>query len=493
MKAENNRQPMWSIRHQRSCRHRGRDGLLRTLISLCLLALTIAQSVPADEEIVVEADPFLLRIAPKPQDFSLEKRVTILWTVENIVREFFEEKFKESRETLYIGAGITGLSLVPPDENTTTYETIKFLGGAVAFHPASSVTPTKRELQTSIKESLRQDGVKARLGMYFPGIQQVIYVPLVLGNRGFAVEEEQLEEQLSSNDNLDELSENPGAGTKPTPDKTNGIDTPTGGDRGIAGIQNSSFSGSGNSRKRTVGLSTGVALGGAIIVLLIALLIESRRRRMDQWRESGRGGTSLELEDENASKAKSQPHGVSNYYMDDEQETTLRLPRIWGVSPSQRMDARTTPGSSDMSASNEGEDILTCTSVDRRSIRNVESFEHQKRLVDTLKKEMMASNAEIHPYMQDTHLDNTEPCALSPTDLSAAALQNEVLTRPVSTWHAPSDSSFTGSGSGSGYDSPSSPLRGRMLGALQQLSLRPKDASSSSRLRSPYDPDRNEL
>jgi len=474
--------------------------LFRTLLSLWLLAvIATVESQSTDEEIVVEADPFLLRIAPKPRDLSLEKRVTVLWTVENIVREFFEDKYKDSEETLYIGAGITGLSLVPPDENTTAFETIKFLGGAVAFHPASRITPNKAELQGSIKEALRQDGVKTRLRMYFPSVQQVIYVPLVLGNRGFAVQEEDLLPEYNSNDNLDEPYEKPVVINKPsTSSEKLDIEEDGTSDRDVNAVQGSSVSYNnavGNSRKTTVGLATGVALGGAIIVLLVALLIESRRRRMDFWREPSSPSSSEGGGENNTKKEKASTQAAPDkYYMDDEQETTLRLPRIWGVSPSQRMESRTTPGSSDISASNEGDsiqEILTCTSMDRRSIRNVESFEHQKRLVDTLKKEMMASNAEIHPYMLPTSIDNTEPCALSPTDLSAAALENEALTRPVSTWHAPSDSSFTGSGSGSGYDSPSSPL-GAMMGALH-LSSRQSKPSSSRRLRSPYEPDRGEL
>lgn len=472
--------------------------MFRTFLSLWILvAVATAQSVPSDEEMVVEADPFLLRIAPKPNDLSLEKRVAVLWTVENIVREYFEEKYKDSDDTLYIRAGITGLSLVAPDDgDTTNYESIKFLGGAVAFHPASRVTPNRNELQSSIKAALKQDGVKTRLRMYFPGVQQVDYVPLILGNRGFAVEEEPL---VQSNDSKDEPIGKPAVITTKPATSSEKLDIQGDGasDRDVNAVQGSSLSynSAGDSRKTTVGLATGVALGGAIIVLLVALLIESRRRRMDFWREPGspsslEGGNEDMTKKENGAK---QAATAEKYYMDDEQETTLRLPRIWGVSPSQRMESRNTVGSSDVSGSNEGDsiqEILTCTSMDRRSIRNVESFEHQKRLVDTLKKEMMASNAEIHPYMLPTSIDNTEPCALSPTDLSAAALENEALTRPVSAWHAPSDSSFTGSGSGSGYDSPSSPLRA-MMGTLQLSSRHSKP--SSSRLRNPYGPDRAEL
>lgn len=482
-----------------SSQYRGRrQWLLQALVSILLLFLRTAAAEGIDEEIVVEADPFLLRIFPKPDDFSLEKRVTVLWTVENIVREYFEEEFEDSSETLYIGSGITGLSLVPPDEDTTDYETIKFLGGAVAFHPASTVTPSKNDLQKSIRQALRQDSVKTRLNIYFPDLQQVVYVPLVLGNRGFAVEEEVVEEEvveeISGNDNMGVSQEKP-EDVKLTPNEFEGSDPNDANDREVAGFQSSSNSnGRNNAKKTTIGLSAGVAMGGAVIVLLIALLIESQRRRMELWREGGRScASSIDgLSEEKPAKKmeKSTSQLTSNYYADDEQETTLRLPRIWGVSPTQRMGSGTAR-SSDVSASLEGEDILTCTSVDRRSIRNVESFEHQKRLVDTLKKEMMASNAEIHPYMQDTHLDQTEPCALSPTDLSAAALENQVLTQPVSTWHAPSDSSFTGSGSGaSGYDSPSSPLQA-MMGALRKSSGS-KDTPSRGK-RSQYDSDRAEL
>ncbi|CAB9522971.1 expressed unknown protein [Seminavis robusta] len=443
-----------------------------------------------DDEIVVEADPFLLRLQPKPKDFSLQMKVTVLWTVENIVRQYFEDMYGDSDETLFIGAGITGLSVINEDEEA--FETIKFLGGAVAFHPSSPLLPNSTAVQSSIRDALQESVVLEKLGIYFPSVTKVDYVPLVLGNRGnfgYGVPDE--EDSLSSNDNsLDDSASEKPVPPKPLPEVTRSSldDEEDEDERGITTEENqiaeaqttSQTYSAGNSKKTTIGLSTGVALGGAIIVLLIALLFESRRRRMDNWRESGRD--SPPSQEDKAGKEKPASSMAPRYYIEDDSEGALRLPRIWGVSPSQRMDSGTTPGSSDVS--NEGDsvqDILTCTSMDRRSIQNVESFEHQKRLVDTLKKEMMASNAEVHPYMQDTHLDNTEPCALSPTDLSAAALENTTPSRPVPNWTSPSDSSFTGSGSG--YDSPSSPLRA-IMGSLR-MSSRQK-TSSSRRSRRPF-------
>jgi hypothetical protein len=445
-----------------------------------------------DEEIVVEADPFLLRLAPKPEDFSLQMKVTVLWTVENIVRQYFEDLYRDSDETLFVGAGITGLSVV--NEDVETYETIKFLGGAVAFHPSSVTTPNRTEVQSSIKESLKESVVKEKLGIYFPSVTNVDYIPLSLGNRGFGYGQSTVGEETPSDTAQEEASEKPKPLQVPEGDPADDseqlITDPSGVKVNAIQSQANTLSAE-NARKTTIGLSAGVAIGGAIIVLLIALLFESRRRRMHNWRDSARDNPSeLSLEEDRAKKDK--PSTGGRYYVEDDQEASLRLPRIWGVSPSQPMDSGTTR-SSDVSLSNEGDsvqDILTCTSMDRRGIQNVESFEHQKRLVDTLKKEMMASNAEVHPYMQATHLDNTEPCALSPTDLSAAALQKNSTSRPVPTWHPPSDSSFTGSERGSGYDSPTSPFRA-MMSALSLSSM--MSTSSRSQHQRSYEPDSAEL
>jgi hypothetical protein len=467
------------------------------LVICAVLSMTTAVlGAQDDDEIIVEADPFLLRLSPKPDDFSLQMKVTVLWTVENIVRQYFEELFRDSEETLFIGAGITGLSVV--NEDVDTYETIKFLGGAVAFHPSSAITPNSTEIQAAIEDSLQESVVMEKLGIYFPSVTKVDYIPLSLGNRGsFGYGQSTVQEQepsdTTSNGFQQEPSEKPPA-IKPLPEVEPVDGSTEGSGVQVNAIQSQENTLSAeNSRKTTIGLSVGVALGGAIIVLLVALLFESRRRRMDNWRDSARDNSSdLSLDEGMAKKDKPLASAGRRYYVDDDQEASLRLPRIWGVSPSQPMDSGTTR-SSDVSGSNEGDsvqDILTCTSMDRRGIQNVESFEHQKRLVDTLKKEMMASNAEVHPYMQATHLDNTEPCALSPTDLSAAALQENMTSRPVPTWHPPSDSSFTtGSERGSGYDSPSSPFRTMM----SRLSLSSLMSNTPRSHHSPYEPDSAEL
>jgi hypothetical protein len=489
---------MRSIQRPTNC-FKGQSCVSRTAFVvfavLGVLSTTTTVGAQDGDQIVVEADPFLLRMAPKPEDFSLQMKVTVLWTVENIVRQYFEDLYRDSDETLFIGAGITGLSVV--DEAVEEYETIKFLGGAVAFHPSSKSTPNRTEIQASIMDSLKESVVVEKLGIYFPSVSKVDYIPLSIGNRGFGYGQSTLEELEPPNigASQEEPTEKPPV-TKPSPEvePADGRDEtytdPSGVQINAIESQENSLSAS-NASKTTIGLSAGVALGGAIIVLLIALLLESRRRRMKNWRDSARGNPSdLSLEGDRAKKNK--PSTGARYYVEDDQEASIRLPRIWGVSPSQPMDSGTS-GSSDLSASNEEnsvQDILTCTSMDRRGIQNVESFEHQKRLVDTLKKEMMASNAEFHPYMQATHLDNTEPCALSPTDLSAAALQKNATSRAVPTWFPPSESSFTASANGSGNDSPSSSLRAMM----RALSLSSMMSSSTSRShRSPYEPESAEL
>jgi len=500
---------------------RGKEWLCRSVVFVVLL-LSWGETHAQQKEVlsqrrqledkVVTIERFLLRLGPKQSDFSLKKKVTVLWTIENLVREYFESLYEGSSDTIFGGAGITGLSVVTPEEESPAYETVKFLGGAVTFDSDSLVTPTQSQLQIYIQDALDPDLVVQRLGVYFPTLDSAAFVPLALGNRGFgndltapAQEEEEpgmSEEELYEKPvpkPVPEESETEAAGETAGNAHQEQVDAATtNSDLQANGIQASqaTYDDGVDSTKTTVGLSTGVALGGAVILLLIALLVQSRQRRMEFWREcrDAKSG-SLSLQDDIAKPNSGAASNMERYYMEEEQEPSLRLPRIWGVTPSGRMDAVTTPGSSDFSASNEGDsiqEILTCTSMDRRSIQNVESFEHQKRLVDTLKKEMMASNAEIHPYMQDTHLDNTEPCALSPTDLSAAALENDTSSRPVPTWHAPSDSSFTGSGSGSGYDSPTSPLR-VMMRTLQMSASRHQAQSTSRRNASPYEADSVEL
>ena len=395
-----------------------------------------------DDDTVLPIDRFLLRLGPRNSEFDLQEKVTVLWTIENLVREYFEDLYDGSSQTFFEGAGITGLSVVPPAEETANYETIKFLGGAVTFNAESTTTPTDSQIQSSIQSALDPTVVIERLSMYFPELTTAVFVPLELGNRGFGYS--QPTDNTSNDSGVNESYDKPKTPVAPSGGLGNQVDA----------AEASTSTVSGNSRSSTtIGLSTGVALGGAIIVLLVGLLLQSRRRRMDSWRESGVEEDSVGSVELDLAK---KPKPSIKVYTEDEQEPSLRLPRLWGVQPSRPMDSGTSPGSSNMSAGDSIQEILTCTSMDRRSLQNVESFEHQKRLVDTLKKEMMASNTEIHPYMQTTHLDNTEPCALSPTDLSAAALENQVPT-----WRAPSDDASSITGSGSGYDSPTSasPLR----------------------------------
>lgn len=407
-------------------------------ILACLL-LALATPIRADDDTTMSIDRFLLRLGPRDTEFDLQEKVTILWTIENLVREYFEDEYSESSQTFFESAGITGLSVVPPADETADYETVKILGGAVTFRSDSTATPTNSQIQSAVESALEPTVVIDRLSMYFPELTTAVFLPLELGNRGFGLQPADL---AGNNDGgLSESYEKP-----KTPYK------PSGGNQIDAAESSVSSSGSAPSNT-TIGLSTGVALGGAIIVLLVGLLVKSRQRRMDSWRESGVEEDSVGSVELDLAK---KPKPAIKVYTEDEQEPSLRLPRLWGVQPSQPMDSGTSPGSCNLSTGDSVQEILTCTSMDRRSLQNVESFEHQKRLVDTLKKEMMASNAEIHPYMQTTHLDNTEPCALSPTDLSAAALENQVPT-----WRAPSDDASSITGSGSGYDSPtsSSPLR----------------------------------
>ena len=438
------------LSHRRSVRSIRRC-LLVVACSLLALTSTI-QAQDEENETVVSIDRFLLRLGPRTEEFDLQEKVTVLWTIENLVREYFEVLYDGSTETLFEGAGITGLSVVPPEEEEANYETIKFLGGAVTFDAESTTTPTDAQMQSLIESALDPDTVIDRLTMYFPELTTAVFVPLELGNRGFG--NSQPEENTSNDSSLTESYDKPKTPVDSSTTSGNEDNAGTTGNQvdGVEANPTTSISSNSNSNKTMIGLSTGVAVGGAIIVLLVGLLIESRRRRMDFWRESSRDSDSTgSIQPDMVKKTKPS----TKVYTDDEQEPSLRLPRLWGVTPSRPMDSGTSPGSSD-NGGDSIQEILTCTSMDRRSIQNVESFEHQKRLVDTLKKEMMTSNTEIHPYIQATHLDNTEPCALSPTDLSAAALENDVPSR-VPAWPASSDSSFTGSGSG--YDSPTSPLR----------------------------------
>ena len=486
--------------HRRSCvptPQRGTGWLLliqRTFLLVFLLqAALIRADEPSENEIVVPVDRFLLRLGPAQEDFALNEKVTVLWSVENLVREYFEDFYADTPETIFLGAGITGLSVVPPEELpeevAASSETLKFLGGAITFEASSTDVPSKSEVQSLIQDALRPEVVIDRLEMHFPGLNSVVFIPLELGNRGFGYPGD---EDLGYTTPNEDGDGKPAFATNPpkesqTEDNQAEADPPVQVDKaqGTNQVQGN------NERKTTLGLATGVVLGGAIIVLLLGLLVQSRKRRMEFWRESRRDNGSIDLDDDVIETAhKSSPKG-KGAYLEEEPETALRLPRIWGVVPSPRMEGTGTPPGSSNASQTEGDsvqEILTCTSMDRRSIQNVESFEHQKRLVDTLKKEMMASNAEIHPYMQDTHMDNTEPCALSPTDLSAAALENTSPSRPVPTWHAPSDSSFTGSGSESGYGSPSpSPLRA-MMETLQWPSIRQqRQTPSSTRVKSPYE------
>jgi len=396
------------------------------LVSTMTITTTMAQDgVDDDRETVVPIDRFMLRLGPRSTEFDLQEKVTVLWEIENLVREYFEEAFQGSSTTLFEEAGITGLSMVPEEDDSELYETVKFLGGAVTFDADSMSVPTSSEVQTLVANALDSDAVIGRLSVSFPELSESTFIPLELGNRGFGP----TAGTTSPNENDGDNTMMPQTYDKPKVPQNNTINSE------INGAASESISSENVSvGKTTIGLSAGVALGGAIICLLVGLLLESRRRRMEFWREAGRDSSSSndadDDEDRNATIIKNPAN--KGVYAQDEQEPSLRLPRLWGVTPSRPMEAMTSPGSSEMSASNKDDEegdsvqeILTCTSMDRRSIQNVESFEHQKRLVDTLKKEMMASNAEIHPYLQAQNpMDHTEPCALSPTDLSAAALEN---------------------------------------------------------------------
>lgn len=476
------------ISHDRRSSGHGVHCIRRSfLVVACLLVALTTTTIHAqggdgdEEETVLSIDRFMLRLGPRTEEFDLQEKVTVLWTIENLVREYFENLYDASTDTLFEGAGITGLSVVPAEEETANYETIKFLGGAATFDAASSVTPTSDEIQSFIEAALDPATVIERLTMYFPELTTSVFVPLELGNRGFGNPAPTASE-ISSNNNSNDNSES----TSSEDDNSNGstlkpkvptVPSNSTNSNQVNGIELSNISGNSGGDATTIGLSAAVAVGGALIVLLVGLLVHSRKRRMDSWRESSQENSSNDSYEQDTTK-KSKQASTTKVYIDDEQEPSLRLPRMWGVTPSRPMDSGTSPGSS----SNEEDsiqEILTCTSMDRRSIQNVESFEHQKRLVDTLKKEMMASNAEMHPYIVATHhLDSTEPCALSPTDLSAAALENDTPSRmPV--WHAPSDSSFTGSGSG--YDSPptSSPLRTMMRNFQRPRSNKGRSPTSS--------------